>query len=221
MFDLRKLIFGEPDKPLAPALAEALRAWAALPAPDLDRSHFDGRYVLVDIATTGPKPERDAVVSIAALALERGGRLSPEGAFCVELTDGSGNVLPTVDAQLVAFLQFVGKDPLVTYHSGLVLGFLKPLLRQRLGVEPASRDLDLAWLLPSMFGEVSPQAMPLDDWLQHFSGEIVRRRDPMSNAVELARLFQRLLVRAIGRDIDTMALLLDESSASSFLRRNH
>jgi DNA polymerase-3 subunit epsilon len=43
----------------------------------------------------------------------------------------------------------------------------------------------------------------------------------MENTLMLARLFQMLLVRATGKEIDTAAQLVDESKASNLLRRNH
>ena len=59
-------------------------------------------------------------------------------------------------------------------------------------------------------------------WLECFgldSGE--GRRDAMANTLLLGRIFQMLLVRAVGKQIDTAARLVDESRASSFLRRTH
>jgi DNA polymerase-3 subunit epsilon len=47
------------------------------------------------------------------------------------------------------------------------------------------------------------------------------RRAAMSNTLVLARLFQRILVRAVGKEVITAARLLEESNASSFLRRSH
>ncbi len=45
--------------------------------------------------------------------------------------------------------------------------------------------------------------------------------DAMANTLLLGRIFQMLLVRAVGKQIDTAARLIDESRASSFLRRTH
>ena len=49
----------------------------------------------------------------------------------------------------------------------------------------------------------------------------VGRRDAMDNTLMLARLFQMLLVRAGDKEIDTAQRLIEESRASSFLRRTH
>lgn len=218
MFDLRKLLFGGAPQ-LTPELREAVEAWRKGPAPQLGEPHFHCRYVVLDIATSGPDPDKDELLAIAALGLERGAAIVPNEAVLVEFA-GETEAL-TVDRRLAAFLQYLGQAPLVTYHAPYVEGFLLRCLRQRLGVEYVPRQVDLAWMLPSLFNEVSPLPMPLDQWLGHFEGELPGRRDPMQNTLLLAKLFQRLLARANERGLDTAERLLDESAASTFLRRNH
>jgi DNA polymerase-3 subunit epsilon len=63
----------------------------------------------------------------------------------------------------------------------------------------------------------------LDDWLERLGilGQGGGRRDPMTNALMLARLFQMVLVRAINKEILTAERLVEESQATVFLRRNH
>jgi DNA polymerase-3 subunit epsilon len=64
--------------------------------------------------------------------------------------------------------------------------------------------------------------MPLDHWLDVFGLDAgAGRRDAMANTLLLARIFQMMMVRAVGKQIDTAAHLIDESRASSFLRRTH
>lgn len=219
MFDLRKLLFGAaPDLPAD--LKAAVHAWREMPAPALDEPHFHCRYVVLDIETSGPHPEDDRLLAVAALAIERGGRIVPDQAVVLRLDDAAAEA-STVDRQLAAFLQFIGKSPLVTYHAPYVGGFLQKLFSQRLGLEFAPRQIDLAWLLPSVFSDRSHQPVPLDQWLLLFDAEFDGRRDVMENTLQLARLFQRLLVRATARDLDTAEKLLAESDASSFLRRSH
>lgn len=221
MFGLRKLIFGS-GQALDPAVAEAIEAWRQLPEPDLGELNFHCRYVVLDIATTGNRPESDALRAIAALGVERGGRWRPDDACWLELpADDSATEASTVDLDLVAFLRFIGKAPLVTYHAPYVAGFLQRLFRERLGLEFSPRYIDLAWLTPAMFSEVATQARPLDDWLAHFAVEFAGRRDVMDNTLQLARLFQRVLARAGERGVDTPEKLLQESGANRFLRRSH
>ena len=76
--------------------------------------------------------------------------------------------------------------------------------------------------MPAMFEDKAHTVMPLDQWLEVFGlGGEEGRRDAMANTLLLGRIFQMLLVRAVGKQIDTAARLIDESRASSFLRRTH
>lgn len=77
----------------------------------------------------------------------------------------------------------------------------------------------MAWLLPSLFDDKQQSLQPLDHWLESFGMVAGGRRDSMANALVLAHLMQRLLVRATDKEIDTAAKLIEESKASSLLRR--
>jgi DNA polymerase-3 subunit epsilon len=201
-------------------LRAAVETWRATPAPALDEAHFHVRYVVVDIASSGFKPESDRLQALAATGVQQSGTLLPDDAFYLDCS--GDDALATLDRQLLAFLQFAAKAPLVTYHVPYVGGFLQAAYRERLGINFQPQWIDLAWLLPAMFEEKWHTPQPLDYWLELFgmaggSG----RRDAMDNTLMLARVFQRLLVRATGKGILTAAGLIDESRASSFLRRTH
>ena len=64
--------------------------------------------------------------------------------------------------------------------------------------------------------------MPLDDWLVAFGLDVGEgRRSPTANSLALARLLQMTIVRAHAKGVDTVDQLIDESKASSHLRRTH
>lgn len=220
MFSLKKLLFREaaPDH-LPEDVRAALEQWSELASPELASLHFHTRYVVVDLATTGSDPDSDQVLSIAAVSVCRNTMRSDDALFLdiPETADAQ-----TLARQLAVFLKFVGKSPLVTYHVPYVAAFLQRLLKDHLGVVFQTQWLDLAWLLPSMFEERHHSVMPLDFWIDSFGlEEGDGRRDTMANTLLLARLFQMLIVRAVAMDVVTMGRLLDESRASSFLRRTH
>lgn len=220
MFGLKKFLFRQaaPDH-LPDEVRLALEQWNQQPSPDGADPHFHTRYVVVDIATTGANPDEDQVLSIAAVSVHRN-HLRTDDAFFVDLS-ASGDP-QTIARQLAAFLCFIGKAPLVTYHEPFVGNFLQRLLKSQLGLGFQQPWVDLAWLLPSMFEERSHAPMPLDFWIDAFALESGgERRDTMANTLLLARLFQMLLVRVMAREIDSPARLLEESRASSFLRRTH
>ena len=200
---------------------KALEAWRAGPAPELDEWHYHVRYVVVDIATAGPSAPNDALLGISAVGIQ-GGVIMPGDAFTLDLAAGDIDA-DSVDRQLMAFLAYSAKAPLVTYHSPFVGSFVNPALQSRLGVDFQPSWVDLGWMLPSLYGDKSVTLLPLDDWLARLGihGQGGGRRDTMSNALMLARLFQMVLVRAIDKEILTAEKLVEESQATVFLRRNH
>lgn len=226
MFGIRKFLFkdGSPAH-LPDDVKAAIEAWRAASGPQLDDAHFHVRYVVIDIISSGLKPDSDELLGIAAAGVREAGMIVPDDAFYLDFSaiEGEGEAQQqAVDRQLMAFLQFLAKAPLVTYHVPYVGGFLQRIYKERLGIDFQPNWVDLAWLLPSMFEEKSHTLQPLDHWLDLFglaSGS--GRRDAMENTLMLARIFQMLLVRVGGKGIDTPGRLVDESRASSFLRRTH
>lgn len=221
MLGLKKFLFkGGAPAHLPDDVLASLAAWRASSAPAFGDLHFHTRYVVVDIVTSGPQPDHDRLLGIAASCL-RQGSIQPDDSFYVDFSTPAGEDA-TVDRQLMAFLLFAAKAPLVTYHVPYVGGFLQRAFRERLGVDFQPQWVDLAWLLPAMFEEKGHTVMPLDFWSEALGlAGGGTRRDAMANTLLLARIFQMLLVRAVGKQVDTASHLIDESRASSFLRRNH
>lgn len=206
---------GAPEN-LSESVRQALESWRASPAPALDEPHFHTRYVVIDVATSGPRAEEDGLLGISAVGLQIGS-IAAADAFALDFAADD----PTVDSQLAAFLTYAAKAPLVTYHAPFVGGFLQHVYRERLAVDFQPQWIDLAWLLPSLFKDKSPTVRPLDEWLEIFAIDSGGRRDTMTNTLMLARLFQMLLVRANDQEILTAGNLIEESKSASFLRRTH
>ena len=206
---------GAPEN-LSESVRQALESWRASPAPALDEPHFHTRYVVIDVATSGPRAEEDGLLGISAVGLQVGS-IAAADAFALDFAADD----PAVDSQLAAFLTYAAKAPLVTYHAPFVGGFLQHVYRERLAVDFQPQWIDLAWLLPSLFKDKSPTVRPLDEWLEIFAIDSGGRRDTMTNTLMLARLFQMLLVRANDQEILTAGNLIEESKSASFLRRTH
>ncbi len=221
MLGLKKFLFRSSAQAHLPDDVRAsLDLWRASKAPPLDDVHFQTRYVVVDIVSSGTNPENDRLLGIAACAVWKGA-IQPDDTFYVDFStlDGEGS---TVDRELMAFLLFAAKAPLVTYHVPYVGGFLQRAFKERLGVDFQPQWIDLAWLLPSMFDDKGDSIMPMDHWIDVFGLDAGGgRRDAMANTLLLARIFQMMTVRSVSKQIDTAAHLLAESRASSFLRRTH
>jgi len=223
-FKLGKLLgkggSGSPAK-LPGDLRKAVEAWRTGMAPELDEWHYHVRYVVVDIATSGPSAADEALLGISAVGVQ-GGAIVPADAFTFDLAAGDIES-DAVGRELAAFLSYTAKAPLVTYHSPFVDSFLKPALQNRLGVNFQPSWVDLGWMLPSLYSDKSVTLLPLDDWLQRLGIQSLGsgRRDTMTNALMLARVFQMVLVRAIDKEILTAERLVEESQATVFLRRTH
>ncbi len=220
MFGLKKFLFGDgPNENLPADIKAAVSAWLKLDPAELESAHHLTRYVIVDISTSGGNADKDSVTGIAATVMHQG-VTSPAQSIYLDLSAELDDV--AVDRQLAAFLQFIGKSPLVSYHVVFVNAFIEQLLRKRLGINFQPRWVDLTWLLPAMFSEINHKPIPLDDWLVAFGldpGD--GRRSPTENNLLLARLLQMLVVRAHAKGVDTVDELIDESKASSHLRRTH
>jgi len=206
---------GAPEN-LPENVRQALESWRASPAPALDEPHFHTRYVVIDVATSGPRTEEDDLLGISAVGLQVGS-IAAADAFALDFSADD----PAVDSQLAAFLTYAAKAPLVTYHAPFVGGFLQHVYQERLAVDFQPQWIDLAWLLPSLFKDKSPTVRPLDEWLELLAIDSGGRRDTMTNTLMLARLFQMLLVRANEQEILTAGKLIEESKSASFLRRTH
>lgn len=197
-------------------LRQELEAWRGSPAPALDAPHFHTRYVVLDIASSGPRAGEHDLKGLAAVGM-RAGAIAASDAFAFDLSGDAA----TVDRQLLAFLQYAAKAPLVTYHVSYVSSFLERIYKERLDLDFQPQWIDLTWLLPSIFRERADEPLPLDDWLDLFGLAGGGRRDTMANTLMIARLFQILLARATTLEILNAGMLVEESKSASFLRRGH
>lgn len=190
---------------LAPAEQEMVEYWRRLPAADLSVVHEEQRYVVVDVETSGLNMRRDRLISIGAVALV-GGRLNFNDAFQIvlrqEQVSTHANILihgisgsaqsAGVDPVegLLAFLQYVGKSPLVAYHAFFDQSMIGKATREYLGMELDQPWIDLAWVLPDFFSFRGDANVALDDWLHHFGIENILRHNAVSDAYATAKLLQ-------------------------------
>ena len=190
---------------LAPAQQATIDDWHRLSAADLAVAHEQQRYVVVDVETSGLNMKKDRLISIGAIAL-REGRLDFSDAFQVVLRQAqvsthanilihgiggsaqSGGVDPVEG--LLAFLQYVGKSPLVAYHAFFDQSMIGKATREYLGMELDQPWIDLAWVLPDFYSFRGDMNVALDDWLHHFGIENILRHNAVSDAYATAKLLQ-------------------------------
>jgi DNA polymerase-3 subunit epsilon len=197
--------------------AETVRSWEALPEPSLEQRPEDGRWVVVDVETSGLNPHRDRLLSVGTVAI-RAGRIELGEHLDVivrqEIASDTDNILVhgigpeaqragTASAPaLLAFLAFVAKDPLVAFHAAFDNAFLARALGAHVGLSWRRPWLDLALLAPALFPEAAGGCRTLDDWLAHFGIAHPSRHNALGDAFASAQLFLVLVDRARRRGID-------------------
>lgn len=184
----RLLASRKPAASLSPELRESLAHWHALPRPDLSRTHRETRYVVLNTHASGLDPDHDRLLSIAAIAID-GGKIDPRSSFHAGLERDQ-------DCRLAALLAFVGNGPVVVFNAPLNRRLIERALQDHLGVTPDWLWLDLYWLLPSLFGEVSARPMRLARWMESLNLGTFQRFHALGDAWVLAKLLLALQSRA-------------------------
>ena len=197
-----------PKPRLSPQQAERLASWRALPEVDHTAAFDQTRFVVVDVETTGLNLMTDTLISIGAVAVVNG-RIALNDSFYVVLQQRESSrkenilihgisgseqregALPT-DA-LLAFLEYLGKSPLVAFHVAFDETMIKRALRQYLGISFKHPWLDLAYVMPALYPDLMRSHRGLDDWTSHFD----IRNDDRHNAVADALATAQLLLVAI------------------------
>lgn len=211
-----------------------LIAWQRLPEADLAQSHAQARYVVVDTETTGLDMRRDRVIAIGAAAV-RSGRLQLGDCFATVLRQDTASARANIlihgiggqtqlggvepRAGMLALLSYMGKDPLVAFRAEFDRTMLERALRSILGVPIRRKWIDLAFLLPALFGQTDCQS--LDDWLLHFGLAGGGRHDALADALATAQLLQIALVAARRQSMTNAAQLLAMQKAQQWLGKRH
>lgn len=222
---LKKLLFGNGFGGNRTAIAlpddvhAALARWRGLPDTVDNQPHYQTRYVVLDITTTGLQVGQDQVRQIAAVAVS-GGLIHPDDLLCLELPQANAATGPDEELarQLMGLLEFIGNAPVVAYPVPFVSGFLGPLMTRHLGLDFKPYWLDLALILPELFKEQISAQVSIDDWLHCFGIEAPGRHDAVVDALATARLLQIVLNRAGLRELATPAHLAEIEKARRWLR---
>lgn len=188
---------------LDPALAERVRRWRALPEPEGSRPPAAGRWVVLDVESSGLDANRDALISVGAVAVS-GGDVDIADSFEVVLrqrvpsshanievhgiggVEQAGGVAPA--HALVALLEFIGKDPLVAFHAPFDARMLERAFREHLGMALRRSWLDLADLAPLAWPGRVPPRSGLDGWLQALAIPVAFRHRAVVDCLATAQL---------------------------------
>lgn len=218
----------ELDAPARQRLAD----WQALPQEASQVALDQGRFVVVDVESTGLDLNRDRLIAIGAIAV-RDGRIRLDDSFEVvlrqERVSSKDNILihgiggeaqrdglPPVEG-LLAFLDYLGKSPLVAFHVTFDETMIRRALRDHLGVSFKHAWLDLAYVMPGLLPEYARRHRALDDWTGHFAIANYARHSALADALATAQLFLAAATLGRARNSLTYASLRDLEKAQRWL----
>lgn len=211
-----------------------MRAGLRWPWPDrrLARPPREGRWVVVDVETSGLNPLQDSLIAVGALAVNEGAvdladsfevvlrQERPSAGANIEVhgigaTEQLGGEEPA--AALSRFLAFIGDDPLVAFHAPFDAAVLGRAARTRLRRSFRPRWLDVADLAPLAWPGRAEGS--LDDWLHALEIPMACRHRAIVDCLGTAQLFIAVLHEAPRLGAKTAAGLLRLSQADRWLRR--
>ena len=215
---LDRFLGRKPD--LTPQQAQRLAAWQALPVPPQDRVFSESRYVVVDVESSGLNISRDRLIAIGAVAVANG-RIQLDDSFEIVLQQArvseKGNILihgiggtaqregmPPADA-LLAFLEYLGKDPLVAFHVAFDESMISRAMRTFLGLDFRHAWVDLAYVAPGLYPQLARRHRTLDDWMGLFRIGNYARHNALADALSTAELLLALRPAMAARDAASFA----------------
>lgn len=221
---------------LNPAQQERLERWKSQPPVDLKKPHFQSRYVVVDVESSGLHMVKDRLISIGAVAVVNG-LIEPQDAFEVilkqDVVSDTENILlhgiggsaqregmDPADA-LLLFLEYIGHSPLVAYHALFDHTMIARAMEKYLGYKFDPQWLDLAWIAPELFQDKIDGNVALDSWLNLFGIDNIQRHNAVSDCYATAKLLQVVMAEASSRQAETPESLMEIERVRRWLRRSN
>lgn len=219
-----------------PGLSEPQRQrlckWKNLPAPGADGNFGESRYVVVDVETSGLNLWNDRLISIGAVAVVNG-KIDLGDSFYVVLQQEtasdkenillhgiSGSVqaggVPAPDA-LLAFLDFLRKDPLIAFHVTFDQTMIVRAMRLYLNFTLKHPWSDMAYVMPALNPDLAARFRSLDDWISHFRIYNDARHNALADALVTAQLFQIAISQAQKKNISNLSGLCDLEKAQRWV----
>jgi DNA polymerase-3 subunit epsilon len=212
------------------SLRDRLAVWQRRARADLSLAHRETRYVVVDVETTGLDLRRDTPIAIGAVGVG-GGTITLDDAYAVVLRQPAASADANIlihgiggESQLggrdpalamLEFVEFAGSSPLVAFRAEFDEAMLARAARDILGADLALPFIDLAFLLPALFR--GTECGSLDDWLEHFGGDVASRHDPLADAYATAQLLLVALAAADAVGMGSARRLLAMQKAQRWL----
>jgi len=213
---------------LTPEQATRLAAWQALPAPDINAPCTASRYVVVDVETSGLNLAKDRLIAIGAVAVQGGHiqladsmeiilqqeRISHRDNILIHGIGGTAQAegVPPVEA-LLAFLEYLGKSPLLAFHVAFDKTMIDRALKTFLGIKLNHPWADLAYLAPALYPDLTRSHRSLDQWMSRFGISNYARHCALADALSTAELMLSLRDRMSAKHIENFKMLRDLEQA--------
>jgi DNA polymerase-3 subunit epsilon len=229
-------VFGSAAPPkilLTPAQLQAISDWKRAPSSDNALPHSTMRYVVVDVEASGLSLEEDRLISIGAVAVSHN-LIDVNDAFEIDLcqeqaSSGDDFFSHGITASapregmdpagaLIAFLQYLGKSPLIAYNARFSQVMIEKAMLEYLGLKFAQEWIDLAWFMPEIVREHTPVEESLDDWLGYFGIENIQRHNAVSDAYATAQLLQIAIARGVQHGLTAPADFIKAEKARRWKR---
>lgn len=217
---------------LTAAQRSRLAAWQMLPEISRKSRLDSSRLIVVDVESSGLNLARDRLIAIGAIAVTNG-RIDMADSFEVVLqqveTSSHENILihgiggsaqrngvPPADA-LLDFLEYLQQSPLVAFHVTFDETMIGRAIKQHLGMNFRHDWLDLAYVMPGLFPELSKSLRLLDDWQAHFGIRNPARHNAVADAVSTAQLFLTAIGQARRKNIHSYRELMHLEKAQRWV----
>ncbi len=195
------------------AAAELVRNWLTAPEANLDLSHYETRYVVVNTEASSLDRSNARMLAVAAISVQQG-VIDPTDSYYHQLGDDPAPAL-------AGLLEFTGHQPVVMFNAGFHRLLLESALSSQFGISPAWHFSDLYFLLPALFPERFEHPVRMADWMRSFDIETFQRHHALGDAWVIAQLFLAAQTRALGRGANSPAALIEmERTHRHYRRRN-
>jgi DNA polymerase-3 subunit epsilon len=218
---------------LSPDVVQSVKRWQRKAEYERGRLAGTGRWVVVDVESSGLDAINDRLIAVGALAVVDGA-IDLADSFEVVLRQdevssddnievhgiGGTEQSEGVDAAvgLAAFLDFVGKDPLVAFHAPFDATMLRRAIDRHLGVAFRRPWLDLADIAPLVWPRYASRLSGLDDWLETFSIPVAFRHRAIADCLATAQLLLMVLPRSASIGAGSTAQLMALSGRDRWLQ---
>ncbi len=194
------------------------------------------RWVMIDVETTGLDPQNDALLCVAAMAIDLRGptpQLMADDSFEVVIRQDMlrathDNILlhgigwgqqrqgqPLAQA-LQGLSNWIADSPLLAYHAAFDQEVLRQAYKRGKLEQPYWQWLDMADLLPAAFPAI--EARSLDQWMQRLDVQCVRRHQAIADVWATAQLFLKAWPQWQAQQLQSWADLTQRARDQRWLR---